>query len=418
MFGEHAKLAWRNIWRNRRRTVLTLSAIAFGMWLIVVMRGMQYGTYAQMIDTGIRRQTGHIQLHENGYWRKKTLKYSFPVAEADTGFVAGLEHVDAISVKLSVDALIGSGSENTTGGSVIGVIPSLEREMTVFGDEAMVEGQFLADDDLEGAVIGKTMADNLRAGLGDELILFTQGRDGSMAAALLRIRGIFKLGEPKLDGYTVLAHLHKIGPMLTAQGRATAVAMTVDDVRNIDGVVEQLRSHYATEGEDAPWEIMTYEALLPSLMQSIAFDDASGALMLIVLMVVIVFGILNTILMSVMERYHELGVMMAIGMKRAGIAAMIVFETLFISIMGLLTGNATGYLVNWYWDGHPILLDFGKDAAEAYESLGFEPVLVAVPDLGEQMLWTGVMLALTLVVILWPVVTAIRFRPVEAIRQV
>ncbi len=409
------KLAWRNIWRNRRRTILTLSAIAFGMWLIALTRGMHHGTFAQMIDTSVRRQTGHVQLQGRGYWEDKTLSHAFQVASADTAYITSLEYVEAISVKLSVDALVGSGIENTTGGTVVGVIPSLERRMTVLGDRAIVEGSFLTDDDLDGAVIGRTMARNLHAGVGDELIIFTQGRDGSMAAALLHIRGLFRLGEPALDAYTVIAHLKKLQPVLSAQNRATAVALTVDDVRNVADVTASLRPHYHNTGE---WDVVTYETLLPGLMQTVRFKDASGVLVLAVLLLVIVFGVLNTILMSVMERYHELGVMMAIGMKRSAVALMIVFETLFISIAGLLIGNALGYLMNWYWELHPMRLELGEEMVEVYESVGFDPVLVSVRDFEEQMIWTAVMLVLTFIVILWPVVTAIRFRPVEAIRQV
>lgn len=412
-----AKLAWRNIWRNRRRTALTLAAIAFGMWLIAITRGTHHGTFSQMIDTAVRRSSGHIQLQEQGYWQHKTLKYAFPISDADTAFVAGIDHVDKVSVKLSVDALVGSGSENTTGGTVVGVIPSHEAAMTVLGPAVMVDGEFLSDDDLDGAVIGRTMARNLHAKVGDELILFTQGRDGSMAAALLHVRGIFRLGEPELDGYTVLAHLSTIQRMLAAEGRATAIAMTVDDVRNVEAVTRQLHERFIDGGE-SNWEVVTYETLLPGLMQTVAFKDASGILILLVLLVVIVFGILNTVLMSVMDRYHELGVLMAIGMKRSEVALMIVFETLYICLTGLAIGDLVGFVVNWFWSKHPIPLELGEEMMEAYESVGFDPVLISVPDIGEQMLWTAAMLVLTCTVILWPVVTAIRFRPVEAIRQV
>jgi len=122
--------------------------------------------------------------------------------------------------------------------------------------------------------------------------------------------------------------------------------------------------------------------------------------------------------MSVMDRYHELGVLMAIGMKRSEVALMIVFETLYICLTGLAIGDLVGFVVNWFWSKHPIPLELGEEMMEAYESVGFDPVLISVPDIGEQMLWTAAMLVLTCTVILWPVVTAIRFRPVEAIRQV
>ena len=409
------KLAWRNIWRNKRRTVLTIVAIMFGTFLIVVQRGMQAGTYAQMIDTTVRRSEGHIQIHKNGYWDKKTLRYAFPITQVDTSAVAAIEHVDRISVKLTVDALVGAGVENTTGARVVGVIPSMEKAMTIFSTGPMREGRFLEDTDTTGVVIGYTMARNLRAGVGDELMFFTQGRDGSMAAALLNIVGIFRAGEPDLDGYTVIAHLAEMQRVLTAEGRATAIAMTVDDPHNVPDVMQAIGGMLNANGPDAPWEVLSYETLLPALMQTIAFDDASGILFLLLLLVIIAFGILNTILMSVMERFHEFGVMMAVGMKTKTIAAMIYVECTFLNIIGLILGNTAGYLLNWWWQQNPIRLDSFEDT---YESMGFDPILTSLPSIPEQALWSGIMLALAFLVALWPVWTATHFRPVEAIRQV
>ena len=412
----YAKLAWRNIWRNTRRTVLTILAVAFGILLIVVMRGMQYGSYAEMIATAVKRSSGHIQVHANGYWEKKTLKYAFPIADADTAAIAALPHVTHLSPKLVADALVGAGTENTTGAQVVGVIPSREQAMTVFAEKrVMEEGAFLADNDTTGALIGRTMAKNLKAKLGDELMLFTQARDGSMAAALLTVRGIFHVGEPEMDGYTVIAHLAMMQNVLAAQGRATAIAMTVDDVRNVERVVTLLKQRFVGGRPDSKWEVMSFMQLLPALMQSIAFDNASGVVFLILLIVVIAFGILNTILMSVMERFHEFGMMMALGMRTRAIAGMVFLEGLFLSFVGLVIGNLGGYAINAWWQSHPIRLEMGQ---EIYESYGFDPVLIAVPDLNQQFVWSAVMLGLTLLVAMWPAWTAMRFRPVEAIRQV
>ena len=409
------KLAWRNIWRNRRRTILTIVAVTFGTFLIIVQRGMQTGTYDRMIETTVRRSEGHIQIHAKGYWDKKTLRYAFPVADVDTAALSALPHVQEISVKLAIDALVGAGEENTTGARVVGVIPSLEAAMTFFGSGRMVDGRFLTDADTTGAVIGRTMAQNLRAGVGDELVIFTQGRDGSMAAAVLHIVGVFRAGEPDMDGYTVITHLSQLQRTLVAEGRATAIAMTVDDAHSVPEVIGSIKTLLDGENVDEQWEVMGYDELLPALMQSIAFDNASGIIFLLLLLVIIAFGILNTILMSVMERFHELGVMMAVGMKAKSIAAMIFLEGAFLNVIGLAIGNVAGYLLNWWWHIHPLRLDSYE---ETYESLGFEPILTSVTSIPEQALWSAVMFGMALLVALWPVWTATHFRPVDAIRHV
>jgi len=410
-----ARLAWRSIWRNRRRTLLTTLAIAFGIGLIVITRGLQEGSFAQMIDVAVRRSPGHIQVHARGYWEKKDLAHTFPMAAVDTAGLVRIPGVAHVSPKLLVDALVAVGEDNSTGAQVVGVIPSLEQAMTVFGDSGIMEaGRFLMDGDTTDAVIGTTMARNLHAHVGDELVLFTQARDGSVAAALVRVRGIFHVGEPDMDGYLVMANLALMQNILVAPGRASIIALTVKDVRDVDRVRAGIERLLATRGGSARWEVMTYRQLLPELMQAVGFKRASSAIFLTLLLVVIAFGILDTILMSVMERFHEFGLMMALGMRGRAIAAMVFIEGLLLAVIGLAVGNAIGWGVNAWWQRHPVRLG---GVAEAVESVGFQPVLAALPDLGQQATWSVVVLCMTLAVALWPAVVAARFRPAEAIQQ-
>jgi len=411
-------LAWRNVWRNTRRTTLTIAALAVAMFLVVVMSGMNNGQYAQAIEMGVRRSTGHIQVHRKGYWDEKTLKHALLIADADTASMRAIPHVTGVSAKLAVDALVGAGSENTVGAQVIGVAPSAEAAMTVFSEPIFSEGGFLADGDTTGVVIGYAMARNLGAGVGDTLSLLTQARDGSMAAALVAVKGIFQVSEPEMDGYTVIAHLALMQEILAAEGRATAIALTVDDHRAVEGVMAVLARRFLTGDGAQQWEVMSYEELLPVLMQTIAFDNAGGAIFEILLLVVIVFGILNTVLMSVLERFHEFGVMMALGTRRRTIAAMVFFEAICLSVVGLAIGNVLGYLLNRWWAAHPIsLLSLGKGYGSVGETLGYPLVIAPVADVHQQAVWSALMLGMTLAVVVWPVWTAVRFRPVEAIRQ-
>ncbi len=404
------KLAWRNIWRNKRRTVLTIGAIAFGMFLITISRGIQYGTFGNMLDVSLRRSVGHLQVQRKGYWDERTLKYAFPVGGDDIAAIERIPGVDRVSPKLYTAALVGSGTENTTGALIVGVTPSMEQAMTLFATQPMEEGDFLSDGDTTGAVIGATLARNLEADVGDELVVLTQARDGSMAAALLDVRGIYRLADPVMDGGVVIAHLALLQHILAAEERATAIAMTVRDMEDVGAVGSALRQRFV----DDEWAVMSYEDLLPQMMQFIAFKDAGNLLILIILLVVIVFGILNTILMTVMERFHEFGVMMAMGMRPGRIARMIFLEATLLSGVGLVVGNVAGYLLNNWWQYHPVIHPM-EDISESY---GFVPLILAVPDLTSQAIWSGIVLGLTLVMAMWPALVAMRFKPVEAIRQV
>ena len=409
MVGVYLRIAWRNIFRNRRRTLLTIVAISFGLLLVIVKGGQRNGQYAQMIDTSVRRSTGHIQVHRNGYWDHKTLRYAFVLDDVHPDAIEGVDGVAHVSPRLEVDALVGSGAENTTGARVIGVTPSRERAMTAFAGSVMTAGEFLADADTSGAVIGHTMARNLRADVGDELVVVTQARDGSMAAAVFDIKGIYRLGEPDIDGYTVIGHLDAVQQMLAADGRATSVALTVDDHRNVDAVVAAIEKQL---GDPDAWEVMSYETLMPTLVQTIAFDWAVDVVFQTVLLVVIAFGILNTILMSVMERFHEFGVLMAVGMRPRAVGVVVFLEGILLSGVALVVGNVFGYLINDWWRDNAIVIG---GSLEAIEGFGFDLLMFAVPDLGQQAVWSVVMLGMTLCVAMWPAWVAMRFRPVEAI---
>ena len=153
---------------------------------------------------------------------------------------------------------------------------------------------------------------------------------------------------------------------------------------------------------------MGYEELLPGLMQTIAFKNASGVIFLLLILVIIAFGILNTILMSVMERFHELGVMMAIGMRARSVAAMIFLEGAYLNVVGLAIGNVAGYLLNWWWHAHPMRMESFEETSE---SIGFDPVLTSIASIPEQALWSAIMFGMALLVALWPVWTATHFRP-------
>lgn len=403
------KLAWRNIWRNRRRTLLTLLAIAFGLGLTVFTRGIQFGTYELTIDYNVSLSAGHVQIHRVGYWDKKTLQNTFGEDKVDLAGIEGLPHVIGASPRLTVDALVAVGDEHASGARIHGVVPGREDAISIVSQN-MIAGNWLMDG--KNAVIGKVLAKNLRASIGDTLVYFTQGRYGETAAGLFKISGIYSVGEQDMDGYMVFVPLHLLQPQVSAENRLSALVIRVDDHRAVADLAMHLRQLYPS----GQWEVMDYEALMPGLMQTIAFDNASGVVFLILLIVVIGFGILETILMSVMERYHEFGVMMALGMGRMRIAGLIFFEALFLGLIGSVLGNVLGYGVNVWFQNHPI--HFEGASGDAYQELGFVPKLIALPDVHEQLIWTAVVLGLTIAVAMWPARVAMRFSPVEAIRQV
>ncbi len=403
------KLAWRNLWRNTRRTLLTVLAIAFAIALTVFARGVAFGTYQQSINYNVMLSLGHIQIHGDGYWDKQILRNSFEVDQIDTAWIAGLPNVTVAAPKLAMEALVAIGEENSSGARIEGVDPVREHGVSII-PTSIVAGRWLEPSDSVGIVIGSVLAKNIEASVGDTLVYFTQGYYGTTSAGLHPVVGVFRTGSQQIDAAMAYLPVHQFQKELDAEGRLTALAVVVDDYRAVPRTLQTLSERYS--GDD--FEVMDYAELLPDIMSSIAFDKASGVVFIIIIIVIASFSILETILMSVMERFHEFGVMRAIGMRRRMLVGLIMTEAFLIACIGSIVGNAIGYAANAYLRAFPFTVESWK---EMTLELGFTPEIIAMVDPADQLLWTTVIFGLTLVGALWPARVATRFSPVEAIRQ-
>ncbi len=402
-------MAWRNLWRNTRRTILTILAITFALGLTVFTRGLQFGTYAQTIDYNVRLGIGHLQLQHADYWDEQTLGNTCVVTSEKLGRLEALPGVTAVSPKLATEALVAIGEDASSGARLEGVVPSREALLSKVPQD-MVDGAWLTDEDSHGAVLGAVLARNLGAAVGDTLVYFTQGRHGATAAGLYTVRGVFATGDQGLDAFVVYLPLNVLQDQLWADDRLTSVNVRLVDAHHMDEAAAAVREQLV----EGPLAVLTYRELIPDIMSSIAFDKASGAVFLILLLIIAGFGILETILMSVMERFHEFGVMGAVGMHRRSIAGLILLEAGFVGLVGAVAGNVVGLAANLWLRRYPITLE---SLGEMYQEYGFAPELAALVDLGDQALWSAVVLAMTLTVAVWPAVVAARFRPVDAIRM-
>ncbi|MCK4385522.1 MAG: ABC transporter permease, partial [candidate division Zixibacteria bacterium] len=320
------KMAWRNVWRNKRRTLLTVAAIAFAVAISVFMRGLQRGTYEQMINNVIRINTGYLQIHKKGFWENKTLRYTFKPDQHLSEILSSQPRITSFAQRVEADGLA-SAEENTNGVLIIGVDPQAEAKATTL-KEKIKKGIFLSQNTPQGTVIGETLAKNLKVDLGEEITLLVQGFDGSLGAGLYSVEGIFRTGDPGLDGGVVFLNLKAAQELFWLGDRISQVLIFVDDISNLKMATQNLRA----ELDKNTYEVMPWDELMPELVQMIAFDNASGQLFLMLLILVVAFGILNTVLMSVFERVKEFGVMMALGMKPKKIVGLVFIESTLLSL--------------------------------------------------------------------------------------
>ena len=405
------RLAWRNVWRNPRRTFLTVAATVFAVFLVVVFVAMADGSHTKMIEDSVRIQSGHVQLAADGYLENRTLEYFLafdPTLEQALGAVPGVE---AFAPRVNSAALL-SLESSTQGAVLIGVDPVLEPSVSTLADR-IAEGAFLPAGTVRPIVLGQQLAENLGASVGDEVLLFSMAYTLENAYDLFVVAGTVDLPDAGLERVLAIVSLADAQTFLAYEGRVNEVALRVASAGNVPAVTAHLERALADrEGLRVhPWN-----EVMPQLEQFIVIDDAGMYIMLLILVVVVGFGILNTILMSVMERQQELGAMLALGLRPLRIFAMIYAESMMLAVLGLGIGLALALPFVLYFVAHPIPLPADGLGAAA-ELVAMEPVITF--ELRETTLPGAAItiLGVAALAALYPAIKASRARPVDALRS-
>ncbi|MGN6601222.1 MAG: ABC transporter permease [Ginsengibacter sp.] len=360
-----SKLAWRNLWRNKRRTMITLASVFMAVILAIAIRSFQKGVYGNMISNSVRFSTGYLQVHSKGYWDDKSINNSFV---PDSSLMRGIKNNANVSLavpRLESYALASSGP-HTKGVEVIGIDPLAEDQMNHLS-EKMKSGKYLKLNE-QGILIGDGLAKYLQLGRGDTLVLLGQGFHGMTAAGKYEIQGIFHFPIDQINNTVVYLSLPESQKLFAAEGRITSLSMMLKKPDQLDKTMKSLKASI-----DSTMEVMEWQKMNKSLVQEIQGDNAGGIIMLAILYLVVALGVFGTILMMTIERKKEFAVMIAIGMKRIKLMAIVFLETLFIGCLGIIGGSFIILPVVCYFHNNPIKLSGA--AAAAYQQFGIEAAL-------------------------------------------
>jgi len=408
------RLAWRSLWRNWRRSLIAMSAVIFAIALSIIQRGIQYGTYADTIKTAVRESTGYLQIQKIGYNKSPTLQKSFNMSPKINDAVKDIPRIDGVSPRIQTDALL-SYRDQSIGVMIMGISPKTENLITDFSKK-IDSGKFLSPDSensnakVPEIVVGCELLQNLNAQIGDSVVVLAQGFDGILANMFVKIVGTFKTGSDEFDRMGAFTDIQNLQNFLGMGDRLNAVAISVRNPDDLPKIVDRLNQLLGPMGLVAlPWQ-----TLLPQLKQSIDFDNAGGVLYIIILLFVVGFGILNTILMSITERFREYGVMLSLGMSQERLVLAVALEVLFMLTMGFIIGNGIGVTVNSYFVRHPIVL--GGDVAKLYQEYGFAPVLASSLSFKVFIDSSLTILGISIVGAVYPLWRVLRLEPLKGIR--
>lgn len=402
-------LAWRNIWRNRRRTLITVSAIMFAVVVSVFLQSLNRGSHEIMIDNMVRYNTGYLQLQDFRFEDEPSLDNAFAVDEAMQRRVKDADaRIEMVLPRIET-FMLAANDDATRGAMAAGIDLEKEHRFNKLKDRK-VRGRFFEPGE-QAAVLCEGLAGRLELDVGDVLALIGQGRFGMSASALFEIVGI--AGHPigEMNDRLVYLPLAAAQDLLSAEGYITALLIVPRRPRDTDSVALSLRAEF----DEEDLRVLTWKQLMPELLDFIRFDMAGAYLMSAILYVVIGFGFFGTVLTMTMERLREFGVLISIGMKRLRLVFIVFLETLCISIVGVLGGLVAALPVLLYFHFNPITLR--GDAAEAIIEMGWDPVLPVSFAPGLFYSQAMVVFCLAMLVFLYPLVRITRMNVLEAARS-
>jgi len=338
------RLAWRNLWRHSRRTWLTIGAMLFSNVLLVFMISMQFGMYGLMIDNTLQIFSGHMQIQAPGYKDDQKMRQVVPGVQPLAARLRGELESDTIAARGWAFGLA-SSEERSYGIGVYGVEPDFEPLVSNIPG-LIEEGRYLERNDAMEIVIGTMLARNLRIGVGDELTLLGSGVDGSFAAAVVNVVGIFGSGVKEIDRNIAEMPLGAFQEMFYMNGAGHQVVIKAPELDQAAALQARVET---TLPADVPLVVHGWEILEPGVKQAIQADMSSAFFMYGILVILVAFSVLNTQLMSVLERTHEFGIVMALGLKPGRLGRLVMLETAMMGFIGLLLGAIGGALfTSWF----------------------------------------------------------------------
>jgi len=404
------KMAWRNIWRHPRRTALTISAVAFATAILVFMMSFQLGSYETMINSSVKIYAGHLQVQAKDYQEKRDMRLVVPDPAAVGKILENTPRVEAYTYRGNAFSMV-SSRERTFGVLVVGVDPEREVHVSTLR-KALRRGSYLTEDDYEGALLGEMLAKNLRVDIGDELTVLGQGRDGSVAATLLTVRGIFKSGLADFDRSSIQISLKNFQEIYSMRGAVHEVVAIADSLRGVPAIKRAVETGIATLATDHSLVTLDWMELMPGLLEGIQLDMVSGMIFYLILIMVVAFSIMNTFLMAIFERTKEFGVMMAIGTSPQRLTKILLIESLSMTLVGITTGILLGSALTLYFQSHGI--EFAA-TSEIMAEFGISGKLYPRLSIISATIGPVLVLFITSLAALYPALRIRRLRPVEAL---
>jgi len=398
--GMQLRLAWRSIWRQRRRTFITLTSIAFGLFFMIALTTFEEGVIRSVINNGAELQAGHITIEHADYRLAPAVDLVVPDAERLAEKLAALEQVRTTKLVVTGEGVARSGA-GAFGIAITGVIPEVEKESSPIA-EKIVEGTYLDDGDKKRIVIGQVLAERLNLKPGKKLVIATNDVDGELVERLYRVKGIFKTGTDEVDGALVHMQLAAARELFNLpENSVTQIGLVLNNLDRMSAFLPQVEEVLtARQSLSAhPWQ-----TIMPGLAGYVTVERSGYLIMEGFLLALVLFTILNTLLMSVTERKKEFATILALGGRGNGLRLQVFFEAMFIALLGVVIGTLLGgYLAYYYANEGLDIASFVPDENISIAGVGVDTVIYPLFSIRLLSMLGGVIFLATLILSLIPI---------------
>ena len=395
------------MWRNRNRTIISMADVFFAVILSVITSSLQDGIFGNLVKNVVSFYTGYVQVHKQGYWDEQNLDNSIESSESVRQAILRIKNVTGVTSRLESFALVSSG-DITRGAIVVGIETENENRITLLKNRLRY-GDYLTDDD-NAVLLAEGLAGRLNLLVGDTIVLIGQGYHGATAAGKYRVKGIIRFGSPELNEKTLFMPLGAAQEFFGANGMITSYVLSLKNTSDLEFTASSSRAALGPS-----YEVKTWGEIIPDVKQHIETDSNNMKYIQGILYMLICFGIFGTIVMMMVERRFEMGMLVAVGMKKTRLIGLFLLESVFTVFAGCVLGLITSIPIVYYLNRHP--LKMGGETARIYERFGFEAIFPASLDASNFISQGLIILVIGLVLSLYPIYKVIRLNPVTAMKR-
>lgn len=403
------KIAWRNVWRSKLRSLVVIAMIFVGIWAGVFVLGFSFGLNNERARGTIDNMLSHGQVHNPEFLEEdESINYFIDDAQAVFSYLDTAQAIRSYSARLVVNAMAATASKST-GVQVRGIDKDMEASVTNMYTK-MVDGSYLEGSKKNGVIIGEKLAEDLKVGLKSKVVFTFQDVNNEIVSARFKVVGIFKSISSTYDGHTVFASIADVQRLISsADDKYHEIAYMLHDAEASKVTAAQMQKHFAQS------KIRAWQEVSPELGYA---DEMMASMLYIIISIILLamaFGILNTMLMAVLERQNELGMLLSVGMNKLKVFLMIMYETIFLALIGGPLGIGLGYLTIVYFGNVGIDMSM---YADGLESLGMAPVVYTELDFHYIINITGMVIFAAFISAIVPGYRALRLNPAEAVRAI